>query len=70
MKNSVVHGDFRLDNIIFDKQDSRLELVLVLTISAFKEHKFFYNSFIQTLITLIPDLHWFLQLKFTFTLVL
>jgi hypothetical protein len=41
MKTSVVHGDFRLDNIIFDKQDSRLELVLVQIVSTFKEHTFF-----------------------------
>jgi hypothetical protein len=60
MKTSVVHGDFRLDNIIFDKQDSRWELVLVLTIGTFKEHKFFYNNLFQTLITLIRNLYCFL----------
>jgi hypothetical protein len=67
MKTSVVHGDFRLDNIIFDKQDSRLKLVMVLTISTFKEHPFSYNIFVQTLmITLIRDLHCFYSQNLTF----
>jgi hypothetical protein len=40
MKTSVVHGDFRLDNIIFDKQDSRLELVMALKSALSKNTQF------------------------------